>query len=214
MLILAVDTALQRCSVAIVKGGDVLAVEIEDREKGHAERIAPMANAAFRNAGVAPTELDRIGVVVGPGGFTGVRVALAFARAMGLATGAEVVGVTSLEALAGNVRAAKNDVASVIDARRGQVYAGLYRAGACIIAPFVADPEDASARIAAAASGPVLTVGTGAGQLPAREGWTAADAELQIDPVVVAKLAENAPAPDGPPAPLYLRAPDAKPPRS
>ncbi len=211
MLILAVDTALQRCSVAIVKNGAPLAVEIEDREKGHAERLAPMAAAAFRKAGVAPTDLDRIGVVVGPGGFTGVRVALAFTRAMGLATGAGVVGVASLEALAGNVSETDSDIAAVIDARRGQVYAGLYRAGACVIAPFVAAPAEAVGCLAAAASGNVLTVGTGGPLLPPRAGWAAADADPQINPVVVAELAAAAPAPAGPPAPLYLRPPDARP---
>ena len=211
MLILSVDTALQRCSAAILRDGDVLSVEIEDREKGHAERIAPMTAAAFKEAGVAPTDLDRIGVVIGPGGFTGVRVALSFARAMGLATGADIVGVTSLEALANAASVDGADVASVIDARRGQVYAGLYRNGVCIVAPFVEAPAAAQARLAEAASEKVLVVGTGASLMPPYAGWTAAPVDAQIDPVVVAKLAAAAPKPAGPPAPLYLRSPDAKP---
>ncbi len=211
MLVLSVDTALQRCSVAIVRDADVLSVEIEDREKGHAERIAPMAATAFEKAGVAPTDLDRIGVVVGPGGFTGVRVALSFARAMGLATGADIVGVTSLEAIASAVRGEGADVASIIDARRGQVYAGLYRGGACIVAPFVADPAAAQARLAAAASASVLVAGSGASLMAPNAGWTAARVDAQIDPVIVAKLAAAAPKPACPPAPLYLRPPDAKP---
>ncbi len=211
MLILSVDTALQRCSVAITRDGDALAVEVEDREKGHAERLAPMAAAVFKAAGVAPADLDRIGVVVGPGGFTGVRVGLAFSRAMGLATGAGVIGVTSLEALARNVDEEGRDVASVIDARRGQVYAGLYRDGVCVVPPFVAAPEEAAAQISSAAIRSVLSVGTGSALLPAQHGFGEADADPQIDPIMVATLTAAAPAPAGPPAPLYLRPPDAKP---
>ncbi len=214
MLILAVDTALQRCSIAILRDGQPLAVEVEDREKGHAERIAPMAAAAFRGAGVAPNDLDRIGVVVGPGGFTGVRVGLSFSRAMGLAAGAETVGVTSLAALASGSDADGGDIAAVIDARRGQVYGALYRDGLCVVAPFVADPEEAAARLAAAAPGPLSLVGTGAGLLPPRAGWVEASGDRQIDPVVVARLAAEALPPDGSPAPLYLRPPDARPQKS
>lgn len=213
MLILSVDTALQRCSVAILRDGETLSALIEDREKGHAERIAPMVAHAFDEAGVAPTALDRVGVVVGPGGFTGVRVALSFARAMGLATDADVIGVTSLEALANAVGDTSADIAGVIDARRGQVYAGLYRDNECIVAPFVSDLSAARARLADVASDKVLMVGSGAFLMWEEAGWEMAAADAQIDPVVVAKLAAAAPAPTGPPAPLYLRPPDAKPSR-
>ena len=211
MLILAVDTALQRCSVAIMRNGKTLAAEIEDREKGHAERIAPMADAVFRQAGVAPRDLDRIGVVVGPGGFTGVRVGLSFARAMGLAADAKVVGVASTEALAANETADDGLVAGIIDARRGQVYAGLYQGRATILAPFVADPVAAAAKLQRAAQREIFIVGTGAQFLPQDAQWRIADTGSQIDPLVVARLVAAAPPPTDPPAPLYLRAPDAKP---
>lgn len=213
MLILSVDTALQRCSVAILRDGETLSALIEDREKGHAERIAPMVAHAFDEAGVAPTALDRIGVVVGPGGFTGVRVALSFARAMGLATGADVIGVTSLEALANAASVDGADIAGVIDARRGQVYAGLYRDNECIVVPFVANPSAARARLAEAASDKVVMVGSGAFLMPEEAGWETAAADAQIDPVIVARLSAAAPPPTGPPAPLYLRPPDATPSR-
>ena len=211
MLILAVDTALQRCSVAIMRNGETLAVEIEDREKGHAERIAPMADTAFRKADVAPRDLDRIGVVVGPGGFTGVRVGLSFARAMGLAADAQVVGVASTEALAANQIREDALVAGVIDARRGQVYAGLYRVGATVLAPFVADPGAAAGELQRAAQSEIVMVGTGAELLPPDASWRIVETGMQIDPLVVARLAAATPTPLGPPATLYLRAPDAKP---
>ena len=218
MLTMGLDTALQRCSVAILRGETVVARMAEDMAKGHAERLAPMAAAVLDKAGVRVVDLDRIGVIVGPGGFTGVRVGLAFARGLAIGTGVPVVGVTSLAAIAANVEdhADAGLIGAVIDARRGQVYAGLYGAdGTECCAPFVAAPEAALQTIVDAAAGaPVALVGSGAGLLPVlSEGWTLSQADPQIDPVAAARLAAAAPAPSGPPAPLYLRGPDAKPPK-
>ncbi len=214
MLVLGLDTALQRCSLAILKDGAPIGVQIEDMARGHAERIGPMAARLFEDAGVTPRDLDRIGVVVGPGGFTGVRIALSFARALGLAVGADIVGVASLKALAQNVSAQGGLVAPIIDARRGQVYGGLYQGKDELVQPFVDTPAAALARLQKqTGAAPVATVGTGAPLInDAPTEWTVADVDAQIDPVVVARIAAAAPTPTGPPAPLYLRAPDAKPP--
>ena len=215
MLVLGIDTALQSCSVAIMRGGAVLADVVEPLAKGHAERLAPMVVEALGLAGVAMVEIDRVGVVIGPGGFTGVRVGLAFARGAGVGGKIQVVGVTSLAALAANVEAGEGTcIAPVVDARRGQVYAGLYSAaGDVIVPPFVETPEGAAAKLNAAAKKQrILTVGSGADLLPAKSlQWTPSGAPDQIDAKIVARLAATAPSPDGPPAPLYLRAPDAKP---
>lgn len=217
MLVMGLDTALQRCSVAILQDDAILAEEAVGMERGHAEQIAPMTAAALHAAGVKIADLDRIGVVVGPGGFTGVRVALAFARGLAVGTGVPVVGVTSLAALAGNVGVGNRErdslVAAVVDARRGQVYAALYDGDETLVEPFVADPEQALRRLARGARGrPVLTVGTGAGLMLVPPGeWRACGAPDQIEARVVARLAAAAPAPSGPPKPLYLRPPDAKP---
>lgn len=212
MLVMGLDTALKRCSVAILRGDRVLADESAGMERGHAERLAPMAAEALAKAGVAIGDLDRVGVVVGPGGFTGVRVALSFARGLGVGTGIPIVGVTSLAALAAGLSDAPL-VAPVIDARRGQVYAALYGAGGePVLPPFVAEPEEALKNIAEKAAGRALTLtGSGAGLIgPLPAGWVV-DGEEGIDAKTVARLAGAAPMPEGPPAPLYLRAPDAKP---
>lgn len=212
MLILALDTSLHRCSVAIMRGEEPLSVAIEDMERGHAERLAPMVAAALQEAGVQPQALDRIGVVVGPGGFAGVRIALSFARAFGLAADVDVVGVTSLGALAG-AAATKGMVAGVIDARRGQVYAALFEDGQEILPPFIAALDEAMAILSAkAGDASVSVIGSGATLIAKPARWSQSNASDQIDPVIVARLAANAPAPDGPPPPLYLRPPDAKPP--
>ncbi|WP_425410413.1 tRNA (adenosine(37)-N6)-threonylcarbamoyltransferase complex dimerization subunit type 1 TsaB [Hyphococcus sp.] len=211
MLVMGLDTALQRCSVAIMRGETVYADFASDMERGHAEHLAPMAAQALAQARVSVRDLDRVGVVVGPGGFTGVRVALSFARGLGVGTGIPVIGVTSLAALAANITpsGANELVAAIIDARRGQVYAALFdpQANAVLAEPFVADPASAHAKLKASADGrDFLLTGSGAPLLD-----RASSGAAQIDAKVVARLAARAPHPATPPAPLYLRAPDAKP---
>ncbi|MEO1252692.1 MAG: tRNA (adenosine(37)-N6)-threonylcarbamoyltransferase complex dimerization subunit type 1 TsaB [Pseudomonadota bacterium] len=214
MAVLALDTALQRCSAALVVDGEPAAFIVDDMERGHAEHLAPMVARIFEQAGLKPSDVTRVGVVVGPGGFTGVRIALSFARAFGLATGAAVVGVTSLRALAANVSTKDGLVAPVIDARRGQVYAALYDTGEERLAPFVAAPDAAGQLLADAAGGRAVSlVGSGAALLSLAPGRRLTGADPQIDPVILARIAAAVPAPDAPPAPLYLRPPDAKPQR-
>ncbi|MEM9618325.1 MAG: tRNA (adenosine(37)-N6)-threonylcarbamoyltransferase complex dimerization subunit type 1 TsaB [Pseudomonadota bacterium] len=216
MLVLGLDTALQRCSVAILSDSVVVASQSVCMERGHAEHLAPMAAAVLAEAGVSVIDLDRIGVVVGPGGFTGVRVALAFARGLVIGTEIPAVPVTSLAALAANVSAPTDAlIAPVIDARREQVYAGLYDdAGDVLVAPFVAAPKEALSRLLdRAGSRPVSLVGSGSSLLSPPSRWSHSGADDQIDAAVVARLAAFAPEPYEPPRPLYLRAPDAKPPK-
>jgi tRNA threonylcarbamoyladenosine biosynthesis protein TsaB len=171
-----------------------------------------MVADALADASISVRDLDRVSVVIGPGGFAGVRVGLAFARGLALGTKLKVVGVTSLAALAAGVEGAAL-VGAVIDARRGQVYAGLYEGAAVREAPFVAAPEEALARLASAAGkSEVALVGDGAALLRALPpGFSYRNAVSGIDPVVVARIGAAAAEPAAAPAPLYLRPPDAKP---
>ena len=213
MLVLGLDTALQHCSAAILRDGELLAERVLDMTRGHAEHLAPMVADVLGEAHVKVNDLDRVGVVVGPGGFTGVRVGLAFARGLGVGGGVSIVGVTSLAALAANEKVETGFVASLIDARRSQIYGALYtRKGEVAVAPFVSSPEEALARIdAQAGEAPVRLIGSGASLLPdPPPNWGHSDGSSVIDPKIVAALASVA-TPSGPPAPLYLRAPDAKP---
>jgi tRNA threonylcarbamoyladenosine biosynthesis protein TsaB len=214
MLVMGLDTALQRCSVAILRDGAVVGDQSMDMARGHAEHLAPMAAAVLGEAGVTIAELDRIGVVVGPGGFTGVRIALSFARGLAIGVDIDVVGITSLAALAGNVDDAGDGelIAPIIDARRGQVYAALYESsGLCRVQPFVSDPEQSLKQLSDASQGAkTITIGSGAGLLPPGA-WRQSEADEQIDAKVVAALAADAAPPFGRPPPLYLRGPDAKP---
>src|SRR5215475_11489625 len=100
MKLLAVDTALGACSVALLEDGNVLAHVFEPMDRGHAERLAPMVDQAMKHARVDFAALDRLAVTVGPGTFTGQRVGLAFMRGLRLVLKIPLIGVTTLEVMA------------------------------------------------------------------------------------------------------------------
>jgi len=203
MIVLAIDTCLFACSVAVVDGERVLARRVEPMSRGHQERLAPLVQEAMGESGLRFDQLDRIGVTVGPGSFTGLRVGLAFAKGLGSALSIPVVGVGSLEALAEPER---GDVLAVLDAKRGQVYLQAFSDGAPVSAPDALPIEIAAARVAEFA--PDILIGTGAALLAnLRPGARVVEADT-TDPVAVARLA--AARTPVPPRPLYLRAPDAK----
>jgi len=203
MIVLAIDTCLFACSVAVVDGERVLSRRVEPMSRGHQERLAPLAQEAMVESGLRFDQLDRIGVTVGPGSFTGLRVGLAFAKGLGAALSIPVVGVGSLEALAEPER---GDVLAVLDAKRGQVYLQAFSSGAPVSAPDALPVELAAARVAEFA--PDILIGTGAVLLAGlRPGARIVEADT-TDPVAVARLA--AARTPVPPRPLYLRAPDAK----
>ena len=122
--ILAVDTALGVCSVAVLAGDVVCAHRFVAMDRGHAEALAPMVQETMRDAGLSFADLDRLAVTTGPGTFTGQRVGLAFMRGLRLALKRPLVGITTLDAMAAAAMAeAKTSRAAVLhDARRDEVY--------------------------------------------------------------------------------------------
>ena len=98
--LLAVDTALGACSVAVLDGETVLAHRFVEMARGHAEALAPMVDETMRQSGLAFAALDRLAVTTGPGTFTGQRVGLAFMRGLRVALKKPLIGVTTLEAMA------------------------------------------------------------------------------------------------------------------
>ena len=206
MIVLAIDTCLGACSVAVVADGRTVAAASEPMTRGHQERLAPMAREVMVRADLDFAALDRIAVTVGPGSFTGLRVGLAFAKGLALALGKPCIGVGTLEALAASLTE-PGPLAVVIDSGRGQVYLQTFVAGRALSPPQVLSLEEAGSRLAALNGG--MLSGPGAALLPT----AAAGFELRPmatpDPAAVARLAASAPA--APPTPLYLRPPDAKP---
>lgn len=103
MRILAFDTCFAAIDVAILDGDRMAAHVSEVVSAGHGERLLPLIEQALREAKLSYGDLDRIAVTVGPGGFTGIRVGVAVARALALSTGKPVATMTSLELLARTV---------------------------------------------------------------------------------------------------------------
>jgi tRNA threonylcarbamoyladenosine biosynthesis protein TsaB len=209
MIVLALDTALGACSAAVVRDGAVLAALSDPMTRGHQERLAPLVRETMDQAAVGFAALDRIGVTVGPGSFTGLRVGLAFAKGLGIALTKPCVGVGTLEALAAS-DAGPGLTAAVIDAKRGQVYLQVFQDGVPVMAPDVLATEIAAARLAEFwAGGLARLVGPGAGLLAGVMPGAEVRERAAPDPVALARLAAARPA-GAQARPLYLRAPDAK----
>src|ERR1700761_3045467 len=148
MLILAIDTALDACSVAALdtRTSRLIAQESQPMKRGHAEALMPMIARVMNEAELAFTALDRIAVTTGPGSFTGLRVGLSAARGIALAADKPVVGLSTLTAYAAPVvgQNAAQPVLSAIDARHDQVYFQVVSGdGGSLIRPRVAPVEEA-----------------------------------------------------------------------
>src|SRR6185369_923947 len=206
MLVLGLDTCLSSCSVAVFDGERVLASAREVMARGHQERLAPMAQAVMTEAGLCFDQLERIGVTVGPGSFTGLRVGIAFAKGLAAALDLPTVGVGALEALAAE---ADGLVFAVVDARRGQAYLQGFEDGRALMAPDALTAETAAARIAELSMGrPITLVGSGAPLVRDLVPSAAVILAEGADARHVARLAAGRE--PKPLKPLYLRAPDAK----
>jgi tRNA threonylcarbamoyl adenosine modification protein YeaZ len=217
MLVLALDTALSACSAAVLDTGRgaVVARASEAMVRGQAEVLMPMVARVMRQADVAFADIDRVAVTVGPGSFTGLRVGIAAARGIALATGKPAVGLTTLAAFAAPYIAADDTepVVAAIDARHEHVYLQVFGPGGrTLVSPRITPLREAIR----AASDTTRIVGTAAAQMAAawpanRPALTVVDAKDAPDIDWVAHLGAAALDSQGPPRPLYLRAPDAQP---
>jgi tRNA threonylcarbamoyladenosine biosynthesis protein TsaB len=205
--LLAVDTALGACSVAVLDGEKILAHHFEEMARGHAEALAPMVEETMRQAGIDFAALERLAVTTGPGTFTGQRVGLAFMRGLRVALKKPLIGITTLEAMAFATGAGR--AAAIHDAKRDEAYLLLWDKGEIILPSAVMPFKEALTRIHA--FGSCALCGTGAAAAKAELGAEFSLTEIhQPDALWVARLALTRAASDAPPAPLYLRAPDAK----
>ena len=217
MRVLAIDTALEACSAAVLdtERGGIAASETIAMARGHAEALMPLIARVMDIADVEFATLDRIAVTTGPGSFTGLRVGISATRGIALAAGKPAVGLTTLAAYAAPHIAHDDKTAVVvaIDARHQHVYLQVFGPGGrTLVAPRIASVADA---LRAAGSGPVRLAGTGAAMLtaawPPREPPTLVDEARAPDIVWVGRLAVAADETGSDPKPLYLRAPDAQP---
>ena len=133
MITLAFDTCLTACTAAVLEDERVLVSRVEPMARGHQERLAPLVYEVMAEAELSFDRLDRIGVTIGPGSFTGLRVGLAFAKGLGAALDRPVIGIGVLEALAEPFEG-PSVVFSVLDAKRGQVYLQAFAGGKPLMA--------------------------------------------------------------------------------
>ncbi len=214
MLTLALDTANDRIAVALLGEGKAV-VRSEAVSRGHAERLFPLVDEVLVAAAAEIEDVTRIAVNIGPGSFTGIRIAVAAARGLGLALGVPVVGVDALHLIAASLEEpADGPVLAAIDARRGEVYAALYgQKGDVLEAPFAADAETVLSRLGERA---VVIAGSGAALLTHQAAISGrrvppVDPMTATEPLALARLGGQSDPATALPRPLYLRAPDAKP---
>jgi tRNA threonylcarbamoyladenosine biosynthesis protein TsaB len=216
MNLLAIETATESCSAALLVGERLLE-RSELAPRRHAELLLPMCEALLAEAGLRRADLDALAVGCGPGAFTGVRLAVSAAQGIALALGLPVVPVSSLAALA--MQAPRNgaEVLAVIDARMGEVYAGAFRCGGDGLVTALGGESVGAAEALVLPSAPAWNViGSGwasyapalAARLPAAPAW--ADGARYPQAADVARLAVPAArAGRGVPAeqalPVYLR---------
>jgi tRNA threonylcarbamoyl adenosine modification protein YeaZ len=218
MRVLAIDTALDACSSAVLDTdrGGIVATESLTMVRGHAEALMPLIARVMDESALEFRELDRIAVTTGPGSFTGLRVGLAAARGIALAAAKPAIGLSTLAGLAAP-HIAQDDSTSVvaaIDARHAHVYLQVFGAGGRTIVPPRIAPLREAVRMAL--TEPARLVGSAAELIAAS--WPRSepppllvDARGAPDIAWVARLGALATDGRGPPRPLYLRAPDAHP---
>jgi tRNA threonylcarbamoyladenosine biosynthesis protein TsaB len=218
MRVLAIDTALEACSAAVLdseQGGVVASVSLP-MARGHAEALMPVIARVMDAAEIEFAGLDRIAVTTGPGSFTGLRVGISAARGIALAAGKPAIGLTTLAGFAAPHIAAHDGspVVAVIDARHDHVYLQIFGSGGRTVVPARITPLRDAVR--AAMASPPRIVGSAAELLAAA--WP----KIETPPVLVeqraapdidwvARLGAAAGDNHAPPKPLYLRAPDAQP---
>jgi tRNA threonylcarbamoyladenosine biosynthesis protein TsaB len=160
----AIETSTALGSVALFDGDRLVAEDSRRVSNAHGESLLPMVDAIFARAGWTPRDVARWGVGVGPGSFTGCRIGVATVKGIALATGAEVVGVTSLDALAFGVEAGL--VVSVVPAGKGELYLQAIRGGRTVLAPTHLRFADIPSCIASLRAGePVVVLGEGAAEV-------------------------------------------------
>lgn len=216
MLVLVLDTATPAVTAAVAlvdptasgrSGVRVLATRTVIDDRAHAELLAPGISAVLRAADIAGRDLAGVVAGIGPGPFTGLRVGLATAASIGQALSIPTYGVCSLDAIGS---AAREATLVATDARRKEIYWGIYRGGVALTQPAVDKPH----RVAEALAGSEVSaaLGDGARRYADVLALPVLDEPRYPTPAALAELAADRlrrQAPGEALAPLYLRRPDA-----
>lgn len=207
MRCLGIETSSRQGSVALVEGDQVVSLRLHHELNRHGERMLPLVEELLAEAGWPLHSLDRIGVGIGPGSFTGLRVGVALAQGIALGLGCPVVGVGSLHAMAFAAPATDVPTAAVLDARRDEYFVALFsEAGTELVAPRTVGQVGAEQALIELAGGPVRIVG-----LPAIRWSNGFQSDLTDLPSATAtgRLAALLEPAEHPALPAYVRAADA-----
>jgi len=213
--VLAVETSTLAGGVALLDGERVRGECLLDVSATHSERLMPAIDRLLADAAWTPADLGGLAVAVGPGSFTGLRVGLSAVKGLAIALGIPVAAVPTLDALAASLPFASLPVCPVLDARKGEVYACLYRWDGGAMRrewDYVALTREALAR---RLTEPVVLLGDGAASVPSRVALLAPPHRRQPSPAAVAVLgrARLAAGETTAPAdllPIYLRPSEAE----
>ena len=129
MKLLALDSSGLVASVAILDGETLVAEYTLNYKKTHSQTLLPMLDEIVKMTQTELSEMDAIAVAAGPGSFTGLRIGSATAKGLGLALNKPIISVPTLEGIACNFYGTDAIICPMMDARRNQVYAGVYRVG-------------------------------------------------------------------------------------
>lgn len=127
MKILAIDTSTATMGIALLDDQKVYTEFTTNLKKNHSVRLMPMVDQLFEEVDWRPKDIDLIAVAKGPGSYTGVRIGVTTAKTLSFTLGVPLVGVSNLEAMAYGSNSFSGVISPLIDARRGQAYAGLYK---------------------------------------------------------------------------------------
>lgn len=208
MRVLGIETSTSQAAVALVEAGRLVLGRAHTRPKQSAEQLLPMIAELLAEAGWSRGHLERIGVSVGPGSFTGLRVGIACAQGLALGLGIPLVGVTSLRAMA---RAVPDSVMGtrvpLLDARRNEVFAAGYGAGSGtteLLAPLALRCGSAVSVLKAQLTEPIVWLGSGVSLVGSRPSFSSPETE-QPSAYAVGQLAEELDPAACPPLPVYVR---------
>lgn len=192
MMIMGLDSTGPYCSVSIVDEARIIAHISVPMSRGHAEALAPMVQEALQSAHLSARDIDKVAVCTGPGSFTGLRVALSFAKGFALPRKLPIIGLSSLEIWAAQADPERvKDIVCAADVRRGELCWARIWKGALIQAPITQPAEIARAHIAKYKADEIIEDG-------------------RVDTRILAWLAANLSPQAYPALPLYARAADAK----
>jgi tRNA threonylcarbamoyladenosine biosynthesis protein TsaB len=166
MNILSFDTTGKHCQVAVITDQKIVYSQTRPSERVHSQWLIPMIQEGLETAKCAMENIDFIATTLGPGSFTGIRIGLATARGLSIATGTPIIGVTAFEVLAHQVlqiQSEQRNILVVIDSQRADIYTHFFDSrGQELMAPAALMPEDILEQIA---DEPLFVVGSGLGKI-------------------------------------------------